>query len=443
MLGKLEDFTRWAKMEVNVKKCNTASYVEDSNRHRCSPASPLKLNGNDIPNLTLAESMKYLGTAVAVRRTVKIAAVDTKLTEMKVRLQKIMDSPLLTVRKIDALKTFVLPMIDFMMLNGDVGVKQLTVMDKCIRGKVDKALKVRGLPVECHHASWRDGGLSYPSLVDRRQVLLIRSFSQMLLSRDEKIKKATIWFVNHVRGTDTPTHRHIDEDEDEDGLFMNWKSMAERDGTSCLAIRTRKACQNMKVKFKMKDEAVELSAQEPSGREIRIEAKTPEKIGRFLTQNIIRPDKFRQLISHDVHGAAYTTLRDNAISNRNLIDSRMKRTDAFFRFEVVGRADCLATPANLGRWFPNDHERISGQCRRCGHNHVMTMAHLSNECAQNFGQMTQRHNEVCKMIREATITHVGPGLRSDRHPRKRPDWKYRTNGWSAGRTEKPTSRHRL
>jgi hypothetical protein len=53
----------------------------------------------------------------------------------------------------DAMKTFVLPTVDVMMLNGDVDEKQVTEMDKYIRGRVDGMLKVRGLPVECHHAS--------------------------------------------------------------------------------------------------------------------------------------------------------------------------------------------------------------------------------------------------------------------------------------------------
>jgi hypothetical protein len=200
MLRKLEEFTLWAKMEVNVKKCNTASYMEDQNRHRCSLGTPLKLNGKDIPNLTLAQSLKYLGTAVAARRTVKLEAAGTKLTEMKIRLQKVMDSPLLTVQKIHATKTFVLPMIDFIMLNGDVGVRQLKDMDKHIRGQVDKSLKVRGLPIECHHMSWGDGGFSIASLEDRRNVLLIGSFGHMGLSKDEKTKKAMEWNgMVHIR----------------------------------------------------------------------------------------------------------------------------------------------------------------------------------------------------------------------------------------------------
>jgi hypothetical protein len=84
-----------------------------------------------------------------------------------------MESQLLIVQTIDAVQTFLLPALDFMLLSGDVGEKQLRKMDQHIRGAIDELFKVRGLPVEYHHASWRDGGLSYPSLADRQKVLMI------------------------------------------------------------------------------------------------------------------------------------------------------------------------------------------------------------------------------------------------------------------------------
>jgi hypothetical protein len=214
MLEVLEDFVDWSKMEANVKKCATASYLRNMNRHRCTLALNLEFEGQPLPNLTLAQSLKYLGTAVAPRRTVKLEAAEAKLTETKTRLKKIMESPLLIMQKIDAMKTFVLPMLDFMMLNGDLGEKQLMKMDKHIRGRADELLKVRGLPLECHHASWRDGGLSYPSLVDRRRVLMIRLFTQMMTWKDEKVKKAMRWFAESER-----RYRLIEEDEN--GQFLN------------------------------------------------------------------------------------------------------------------------------------------------------------------------------------------------------------------------------
>jgi hypothetical protein len=71
-------------MEVNVKKWATASYLIDRYRHKCSLAENLRFKGQDIPNLTLAESLKYLGTAASGRRKVKPEAIMTKLTEVKV-----------------------------------------------------------------------------------------------------------------------------------------------------------------------------------------------------------------------------------------------------------------------------------------------------------------------------------------------------------------------
>jgi hypothetical protein len=239
MLGELEEFTRWATMEVNVKKCATASYLIDGNRHRCSLAENLKLNGTPIPNITLAESLKYLGTTVAARRTVKLETVKTKFTEVRIRLAKIIDSPLLTVQKIDTIKTFLLPMLDFTMLNGEVGVRQLRDMDQNIRGAVDRVLKVKGFPVEGHHASWNDDGLAHPSLLDRREVLLVGSLTQMTLSRDERVRRGTRWFAEEER-----RHRKINEDAD--SSFLNCNDQHGENGTAYRAARTRKPCAMLK-----------------------------------------------------------------------------------------------------------------------------------------------------------------------------------------------------
>jgi hypothetical protein len=337
MLRKLEDFVRWSQMEVNVKKSAVASYMLDEHGHRSSLGEPLQLCGNDIPNLTLGQSLKYLGTTVAARRTVKLQVAEAKLSEMRLRLQKIMDSPLLTVQKIDAVKTFVLPMLDFMLLNGDVGKSQLTEMDKKVRAAVDKALKAQNLPVECHHASWRDGGLSYPSLVDRREVLLIRSFTQMSLSRDQKIREAMRWFVEGER-----MHRGFADDPNAD--FLNWGGEQRNRGTACLAARTKEACQDLRIKLKLTEGEILLKTPESE-----YQTKSALGVGRFLTRKIIRPDKYRKLVAHPVLGATYTTLKGNEVSNHILTNIWSHKSDPSFRFVVVGRADCLPTPANLQR----------------------------------------------------------------------------------------------
>jgi hypothetical protein len=77
--------------------------------------------------------------------------------------------------------------------------------------------------------------------------------------------------------------------------------------------------------------------------------RTAMGIGRFLTQKVIRPDKFRKPIGHEAHGATYTTLKGNQVFNHNLTGVHTHKSDAHFPFLVVGRADCLPTPVNLQR----------------------------------------------------------------------------------------------
>jgi hypothetical protein len=54
-------------VEVNMKKCETASYLNDVHRHRSSLIGNLKFKNQAISNLILAQALKYLGTAVAPR----------------------------------------------------------------------------------------------------------------------------------------------------------------------------------------------------------------------------------------------------------------------------------------------------------------------------------------------------------------------------------------
>jgi hypothetical protein len=398
MLRVLERFVDWSRMEVNVKKCSTASYLLDMNRHRSSLAYNLTFKNQAIPNLTLAQSLKYLGTAVAPRRTVKLEAVEAKLTGVRIGLKKIMESQLLLVQKIDAIKTFLLPTLDFMMLNGDVGEKQLIELDKHIRGAIDEALKVRGLPIECHHASWRDGGLSYPSLIDRKRVLMIRSFTQMMLSKDDGVRNAMRWFAENER-----EFRVIGEDADSN--FLNWRDEKGEKGTASLVARTRTTCAKMEIGLKLDEDYMIVR----SG-ELELKTKTAVGIGRFLTQKLIRVQKIQKLIEHEVHGASFTTLKNSEVSNAMLTNIYTRRSDAFFRFVVVGRADLLPTPVNIQRWF---NDRRDDNCGRCGRERRPTFAHILNECTPNYPMMTKRHNRLAEVVRRSVMRFLENDLRSE------------------------------
>jgi hypothetical protein len=87
---------------------------------------------------------------------------------MRLTIDKITKSPLFTVQKIQALRTYVLPRIDFLLLNTDVLKSYLKAFDEHVRGEVQKWIGGRGIPVAVFHMLWKDGGLSIPSPCDRR-----------------------------------------------------------------------------------------------------------------------------------------------------------------------------------------------------------------------------------------------------------------------------------
>jgi hypothetical protein len=396
MLKSLEAFTRWSKMEVNAGKCVTASYLLDGNRHRSSLAEPLRFEGHEIPNLTLDQSLKYLGSPITARRTVKLQAVQSKILEVEILLEKIMKSPLLTVQKIDAVKTFLIPSLDFMMLTGEIGRKQLTRLDKKIRASMDRELKVRGLPVECHHMSWRDGGLSYPSLKDRQDVLTIRSFAQMVLSKDSKVRDAMYAFSESERRC-----RGIAEVETESNqMFLNWSDECiEKSGTSSIIERARQGVERLKLRMRITEDGMELRKEG-----LAYKTKKPTGIGRFLTQNIIRKSLAEKVQLHPLHGASFQTLKGNVISNKILRCA--KYSNGLFRFVVAGRADCLPTPANVQKWYGRE-ENI---CRHCGGECKPTLAHILNKCTEYIPLFTRRHNRLSDVVRKAIEEHIGRDL---------------------------------
>jgi hypothetical protein len=233
---------------------------------------------------------------------------------------------------------------------------------------------------------------------------MMRSFTQMMVSKDDKIRQAMRWFAENER-----EFRLIGMDPD--SSFLNWKDEYGESGTACLAARTRKAARDLKVQLKFKGDDM-LARMNKS----EFKNKTAVDLGRFLTQRVIRRDKFAKLVEHKVHGATYTTLKDNEASNTILKNIYTRKSDAFFRFTVAGRADCLPTPVNVKRWLK---KRGAGQhedethCPRCENERQQTFAHILNECTSNFQMMTVRQNRVAAVVKEAIIKFASKDLRSD------------------------------
>jgi shikimate kinase len=234
------------------------------------------------------------------------------------------------------MKTFLILSINFFLLNREVERSQLRVIDKKIRGMINKELKIKRLSIEYDYASWKDGGLSDPSLRDRGDVLRIRSFAHMTLSDDMGVWAAMRQFTEDER-----EFRRIETDVN--AQFLDWKERkGASTGTSIIIEKTRRACKNQDVRLKLE------------GAFMVIKANVSEKktnsavgIGRYLTQKVMRPRKIEILLKKEKHGTTFTILEDNLISNEMLTDAKTTKSDLFFRFTVAARADILLISANI------------------------------------------------------------------------------------------------
>jgi hypothetical protein len=164
---------------------------------------------------------------------------------MEVLLGKMMSSPLLIAQKIDQVKTFLFPSIDFLLLNREAGVKHLQIIDKMTRRMISEKMKIRGLPIECHHAPCRDGGFCSPILEDRDDVLMIGSFAHMTLSEDNPVWTAVRQFIKDKR-----RHRRIESDPR--ASFPDWKENGiEGSGTASFIARMKRSCKVLDVELKL------------------------------------------------------------------------------------------------------------------------------------------------------------------------------------------------
>jgi hypothetical protein len=90
---------------------------------------------------------------------------------MRDDLIKAGNSDLVNVQKLEAVKKFVMPMVDFLLFSGDAFEGALNRSDEFVRGMITDWIRGKGIPTPFFHMSWRDGGLAIAELRERQDTL--------------------------------------------------------------------------------------------------------------------------------------------------------------------------------------------------------------------------------------------------------------------------------
>ena len=391
LISTTESFLMWSQMEVNTKKCFVSSYVKDEQRHRAT-ISEIYMNGEQVRCLSLDESMQYLGVSVAARRKIRFKNNEAAVETFTATLEKIRKSPLTITQKIHAIRMFLMPTLDYVLLNGEMRKTTATRLDKRVRATIGSLLEARGIPKAQIHASWKDGGMSIPSIEDRQKVLTIRSFLQMVNSKDNNVKLMMRQAIQDER-----KYRKVQESEN--STFINWKDgdQGERSGTGSIIVRARAANEELKTKINVGTE----------GQISIIVGKTPfvqqenrrKTLGWVITNAIIRPDYIKALRDNVAKGDLFEELTNNKASNYAVANST-PYPDNLAKFMIVGRCNLLATPNNIAIWTGGEKPICS-----CGkrENALITLKHILNDCGFYTGLYMKRHNRIMQMVRELII----------------------------------------
>ena len=187
-LNIVSEFLNYAKITVNSNKCHSLSCIIREGR-RFYEEEQFIIAHEPIPVCTLADSIEYLGTSAATTKLIRKHGIAKAIEETKELIEKINQSVLtLNQKNIYAIKTFAIPKLDFILINGRASLKNMNNIDRQIRVGINRHVKGTSLPIPLFYIHWKDGGFSIQKLHDRALSLRAKSFMALCNSQSIKIR---------------------------------------------------------------------------------------------------------------------------------------------------------------------------------------------------------------------------------------------------------------
>ena len=396
MINSLETYCNMTGLVIAPKKCN--AIVEGYDISELA----IKINETAIPTLNTSNAIQYLGAPITGRKATKLSINKQKIAEVKEKVTLVFNSPLTLSQKVHAIRTYVLPQLDYAMMNSSLPVEELAKLDSHIRHKIMKEVNTARIPKEYAHISSKFGGIGIPSMEMKSNKMKILSFVSQFLSNDEFVRAfAELNLSEEVmkRGiTTSPEEKKFLNFQfgGETGRQLNQTSRQR--GTNCAMIRAIEGAQSLDI-FIQRDEKRRflLEHHEETRRPMSL------KDANQIIESFHQKDLLQNIRNNLTHGHSFTgevTKSSNSYRFANAI------SDKLFKFIVKARTNTLPTQANVQRWFPS--EQHDGQCKLC--HHIETLNHILNSCHGRSLEYTWRHNIVAQKIANEIQNNFEPDM---------------------------------
>jgi hypothetical protein len=140
------------------------------------------------------ELVKYLGVPLSIRRLVKLKFNTNKVDKTMEMIDRVRDSGLKINQVLNAIRTFILPRLDYFMMNSTFTKGSLDKIDMHIRKTINSMVGGPALSKDLFYTSWKYGGLGIKNLRESYAACKINNISHFLI-RDNNTREFIFWQI--------------------------------------------------------------------------------------------------------------------------------------------------------------------------------------------------------------------------------------------------------
>ena len=388
MIQRVEQFEKMSGMRLAPQKCELHVYGMSAQRTRYYE-DDLYIHGSLIHCSGKEGTIRYLGAPIAASKSIKMKSNRMSEAEFYDKLHKITRSNLAIVQKIHAIKTFLLPKLEYACATSIYAVKTLERMDKHVRKEVSKMIGGT-LPIGAIHSSTKDGGLGIPSLQQKQDVAVVRTFLALLKSPDSRIKRLIKKSLKDERN-----RRGIPEADKQ--RFFNWQAetLDGTSGTNSITARCFRATQRLQIGITKGDNhGLIITDKDKEEHEI-----TTRKHTSTLVLHEVRRKWQEEMNQPTMHKHSYQSLKNSPLSNAFITRVKKPPDDSFVRFAIGARNNTLATQEMQECMTRHEHR----PCRYCHKAVNGSLCHILNGCHHNNRLIIERHDNITDLLAEAMV----------------------------------------
>nr|XP_050025004.1 uncharacterized protein LOC126519686 [Dermacentor andersoni] len=371
-------------LRLNAAKCRS---LHLSGRHPVGTRpTPFTVGGDPIPALGDFEGHKFLGRPVGFR----VLPDETTVDEAIHLGRKLLSSMLAPWQRLDALKTFLHPALNFAMRVGLASKGEWQRLDEELRPLIKTLYVPARASNEYLYGGSQAGSAGIPLAAELSDICRVDGAFKLLMSTDVEVRERA---AGDLEGVVSRRLRRPANTEDMEA-YLSGETEGDFRLTSTQVqsvwSMARKASRRLSVAWELLEHGARINCGEAS-----VSARNRHKLVKTI-RALLSTERDRALHDKPNQGKAMVCV---AADPANYHFMRSGRYTRFTDWRFVHRARLNFLPLNATRlWAPAADKR----CRRCGYGEE-TLPHVLCHCMRQNRAMTERHNTIVARIKKAAL----------------------------------------